>query len=466
MKSFSNILESRNKEEGLLKDEMDRYIKAMNPKLPKRVQACLYVLNKYPQISTKEDVLAIRDGQLRLFDRAGVLPEDLKDLQKMLRALGNDIKLLPHFLNEHQRQALEQNRLSTEDITLDITTKAGREKTAKQYMPLIMKIARQLENKCSLSFEDLVSAGAEGLTKAMNSYKTSEEMEVDGKKGTQTFGQYAAWQIRYAMMNEISSSSAVGQSYYMKQKNGSAEVSSIDATYGNDEDGDPIKIDRLIDLSELQPDPDYEDFDKKRKDIDRAFLKKLESKFSARDCDIFCRYMGICAYDDKSQEGKAIARSYMISGAAVSQKITAMVKWIKSDKESLRILRQLLQRDVTEGLAKVFDAGKEVIIETLLSNDRYILLESLDRWPSKSKYQDAVDKATNPLSVDDALFIFDCLRTEKGFLEKNYKKYKPAIIAFLNNLYPAESFRRADDDEIIERMNELIDYSKEYKIRW
>ena len=80
MISFSNILESRNKEEGLLKDEMDRYIKAMNPKLPKRVQACLYVLNKYPQISTKEDVLAIRDGQLRLFDSVGVLPEDLKVL--------------------------------------------------------------------------------------------------------------------------------------------------------------------------------------------------------------------------------------------------------------------------------------------------------------------------------------------------------------------------------------------------
>lgn len=470
MKSLSNIFESKSQGEPLLKDEMDRYIKAMDPKLKerKKVQACLYLLSKYPQIATKEDVLAVRDGQFRVFDKAGVLPNDLKDLQKMLRNLGDDIKILPHFLNAHQRQALEANELNIEDITLDITTKAGREKTAKQYTSLVMKIAKQFLGHCSLDFKELVSAGFEGLTIAMNEYKTSEEVELEtGQKGTQSFTQFAAWQIRYAILDEINENGqTIKQSDYMRRTHGALERSSIDATYGKDEDGDDIKIDRLAFLADDPAKFDIKSLSKQAVEATTKLRKVLDAKFSARDVDIFCRVMGMNEYRGKSQEAKAVASQYMISPAAVSQKISTIIKYIKSNKEYLEMLRGIIPESICDKIVGVMDQGKEVILETLISSDLYVLYESLDRWPNKKIYQNSVDHATDELSVDDALFIFNCLRNGREYFEKNYKKNKPVVIAFLNNLYPAENFKRSSDDDIQERMFELINYSIEYNIKW
>ena len=462
MNVISNIITEASRSEEFLQKEINRYLKAMGTKLPKRVQAALYIINKYPSIQTKEDIEDIRDGSLKIYSRLEILPDDLKELQKILKSLGKDIKLLPHFLNAHQRQALEQNKLSAEDITLDIESKQGRENTARKYMPLVLKIAGQFDGQTSMSKDDLIACGLEGLVNAMNSYKTSEELELEkGKTSTQTFGQYAAYQIRFAILNAINEyGSLVGQSDYLRRKEGGTQVSSVDATYGQDEEGDEIKIDRLLNLSE---EPDYD----LKKETEKRWVevfKKLEKRFSARDCNIFYRAFGVNGFE--KEEGKTIARSLNVSGPAVSQTIKKIIDFLKQSKDTIEVLRELFSIYECNLLSKLITLDKEMIQESLLKDDIYVIIETLERWKSGAALQTAINKSTDFMSVDDALFIYKCLDQDINFLESNLKKNKKVIITFLNNLYPAESFNRKSEGELLDYMKEIIDCGKNFKIKW
>jgi len=460
MKNLSNIL-TEDRGEEFLQKEITRYITAMSGKLPRKVQAALYIINKYPSIQTKEDVLAIRDGHMKVYAKLGILPDDLKDLQKMLKSIGNDIKLLPHFLNDYQRQALEQNKLGVQDVTLDLETKQGREHVAKTYAPLVIKIAGQLANKSNLDKSELISAGLEGLTLAMDDYKSNEDMEAEGKTGTQTFGQYAAYRIRFAMLDEINNNSrTVAQSDYMRNKDGELGISSIDGKYGKDEDGDDIKIDRIMQLSE---EPDW-NLTRKEEQQWQDVFKNLEKKFSARDCNIFYRSFGINGFD--KEEGKAIAKSCNVSAPFISQTIKKIVNFLRQDEESLEVLREILHVYESNLIATLIGKDKVAVFESLISDDLYIMAESIEKWANPKTFQQAISKATDLFSVEEALFIYDCIRRGLPYLEPNFKRNKRLIIAFLDTLYPAESFKRKTDNELMEYMSDLILYNEKHKLTW
>ena len=50
MNTLSSIITEATSSEEFLQKEINRYVKAMGTKLPKRVQAALYIINKYPSI--------------------------------------------------------------------------------------------------------------------------------------------------------------------------------------------------------------------------------------------------------------------------------------------------------------------------------------------------------------------------------------------------------------------------------
>lgn len=451
MKRLSIVLEA-NQSTPLLQDEIDRYVNAMSNKLPKQVKLVMSILNKYKIFNNKEDILSVRDGSLKKYERLGILPDDLKDLQKMLKMLGNNIKMLPQFLTDHQRQALEHNKLSLRDVTYDLVSKKGREETAKQHMPLINKIVNQFVGQSALSRSDLLSAGMEGFVDAMNDYKTEEEMEADGKKSTQTFAQYAAYRVRFHIINTINNQgSTVYQSNWYKNRDGRLSSRSIDRS-----DDDNNMIDRILQLSE-EPDYDLSSNEEKKW---KVVFNKLEQKFSQKACNIFYRSFGVNGFE--KEKGTQIAKSLNTSSANITIFLKRMIDFLKKDQESLSVLREILNLYESKLLIDLIDSKN--ILEGLLQDDLYIIIEGMIGWRSDKEFKNSIKRATELLNADFVIKLYNSIESgfDNIFIERNITD----IVKFLENLYPTESFKKADTEIIVNKLNELHIFYKNSNISW
>ncbi len=456
MKSISLF---EQKGEVLLQDEINRYIKAMSPKVDKRVQAVLYILDKHPNINTKEDILAIRDGKFNILKKLDMLPDDLRDLQRLLKKLDRDIMLLPQFLTAQQRQALELNKLDVTDITLDLESERGRQAVAKQFTPLVIRMANQFVGKCGLDKSELISSGMLGLTLAMNQYKNPEEIRKAGGESSMTFASYAEYCIRNQILQDITElDGVVKQSYYAKKKEGVAQINSIDHSETDDEE--VISIDRMIELSE---EPDYEPTRNEEKEWQKVF-KKLESKFSSRDCDVFYRVFGLNGR--KMEKTTEVARSLNTYISNIVRITQNMLAFLKKDSETREFLEGILSIYTESLVSGLYNQPREVIVESLIKDNMYVLLEEINQWSNATQFKNAVNHATDILNIEDAKFIYECIDKGFDFVDAHLRKMKPVIIAFLSNLYPTTSFKRKSDIDILDYMQDLSNTSKNYKIKW
>lgn len=185
-----------------------------------------------------------------------------------------------------------------------------RDKLAIQYTPLVYKVARSFFGKTPMTDEDIIGSAYEGLVQAMNKYK----------EGTsQSFKQYAAYQIRYAILNHINQEGYIVKfSAYNQNKakekglaTNAAICQSLSTTY--DEDGNedidykkmPVLVDDGADIID---------------EIDRGIvvsniIRDIHKEFSERDCDIFMKVNGIDCDREKSTD---VANEYNLSITSIS----------------------------------------------------------------------------------------------------------------------------------------------------
>lgn len=201
-----------------------------------------------------------------------------------------------------------------------------REAFARQYTPLVYKIANQNRDKTPLAYEDVLGFGFEGLTDAMNTYK---------ENSGQTFLQYAAWRIYYFIMNGTNREGHIVQFSDYQQKKARAEGRS---TYiyqpivsKVDENGD-----EHWNIPEPAVDPNKPDVSKALEDI-RCFVK---SHFTKRDADIFFQTFGLGVKDDVPRV--QIAKQYKVSSAAITYVNQRIIKAIKEDDALREELEDLL----------------------------------------------------------------------------------------------------------------------------
>lgn len=166
----------------------------------------------------------------------------------------------------------------------------AREKLILHNLRLVSHIVRKYYST-SPSQEDLVSIGAIGLVKAVDSFKVSN--------GTR-FATYAAKCIQ----NEI-------LMYFRSQKKLSGEVS-INDTIDVDRDGNPLTYMDVISVEEDLG----EDIDRKDR-IARA-LKYLNTELSERERQIIVMRYGLCGLE-RSYTQREIARELNISRSYVSR---------------------------------------------------------------------------------------------------------------------------------------------------
>lgn len=457
MHSFSQYITEFHKKldsQTLTGAEISDYIKVISKTVSKEIQNLLFLTQKYSLFSTDqiEDIRSLNKSGLK--DASKKLGIDIKDLEVIYDILSkmkdNELRVLPQYQKPIERDAILQKKLRVSDLTIDLVTDKGKRDVIKMYTPLIYKIVNQFVGKSKLTRAELISAAMTGFNDAINKWDPTAE------KAT-SFKTFAGYSVRQQILNDINEYGHTfsGTSWYAAEKAKKGEVkldaSSIDSFMNDDGDWNN---DHLAALG--QEDRDKDD----SKEWEKVF-SKLESKFKVRDMDIFYRYFGLNGR--KKEKSKDIAKSYgMSEGNIRNSVINKILAYLRTDKELLGILQDI-QDIYNEGLMiEMIHMDREQILESLLNDDTFILLEEINRWARKDIFEKSLSNALSFFVEKDADTIIELLSGDFNDIDDSYKKNKRIIITFLSNMYPTETFVKKSDVAIIDRMRELQDIYKRF----
>ena len=443
-------------------EEINDYLNKVGKKIPKQVADIVYLTAKYA-LTTQQSIDDIRDANKSQLDKLAfkhnIPTSEIEDLWKSLKDLKTNLRLLPQYQTSSERSAFMAGKLIMSDITIDLETSAGRNDCAKMYKSLVLKIVNSFVGKCPLDKPELMSAGMLGFTYAMNTWrKPAKNNPEDAENKTVPFKTYAGYCVRNQILQDINNLGYVvktNQMAIIKHGSSAFQAQSLDS-FGINAD-DEFKQDRLAILGmEDQKEIDAKSEDELMKDL----YKFIDEKFKQRDIDIFYRYFGFNGY--KKEKGKDIAKTFGITSSAV----TGIVKWIlselKKDKKAMEILVNL-QNIYNESLMlDVMNLDRDMMIEAILSDDTFILLEELTKWSNKNVYINTVKDTLNTLETNEVKEIEKILKGEFDYLDKVFKSNKKIIIKFLSGMYPTESFAKKTDVSLLEYMDELSNLYKMY----
>ena len=207
--------------------------------------------------------------------------------------------------------------------SIDFSNPAVREQIARQYQPLVYKIARQQFGKTALCPDDVIGFAEMGLVDAMNTYRSD--------KG-QTFKQYLGYRILYFIQNNSNEYGHIVKfSAYMQNKAREAGQStwirkSIDMYVGDDGH----------EYSNI-PIPSYEESLVNEESVFNNLFSTIERKFNARDCNIFYRVYGLNGFEQT--KGTELAKEYNCSGTNITLITKKIIKYIRTQKELLEELK-------------------------------------------------------------------------------------------------------------------------------
>lgn len=435
-------------------EEINEYLNKVGKKIPQPVADIVYLTAKYKLLDQKS-IDDIRDANKSQIDKLAFKYDiplaEMEDLWKNLKELKTNIRLLPQYQTTSERDAFKEGKLRMTDITIDLETSAGRNAVAKMYTPLINKIVNDFIGKSSLGRAELMSAGMLGFTDAMNDWRKKD----DGK--TVPFKTYASYRVRQQILNDINQlSHSMGSNQHAVKTRGSAlDAISIDG-FERNEDGE-ISPDKLAFLG--VEDADH-NLTKSEDVLLNELFKFIESKFKQRDVDVFYRYSGLNGY--KKEQYKDISRLVGISQSNVRRIVLDILNAIKKNPDMMEILRDLQSKFNESLMLELMYMDKEMVIETLMNDDLFLMLEELNRWNNKNVFVNALDRTFGVLNTNEKTVITALLKGDFNNLDNNYKKEKTVITKFLNNMYPTENFTRKTDVAILDTMLELGDWYKKY----
>ena len=215
-----------------------------------------------------------------------------------------------------------------------MTNAADRNAMVKKYMPLVYKIAGQLHKGMGYDMDECVSAGLEGVIYAMDTYK-------DDKK--QTFTQYAAYMIRFSIMNDFNRNGRTIRVSWDQQKKAAAKgedinlCQSIDHSVRDDEDGTTVWE------RKLEGDGENEillSMAPKEEELWEDIWKDIREMFNERDRKIFFMTFGVGG--EKEITGKDMAKEMGISPAAITQSRNKIIRKIRKNKDLMEKLVEVM----------------------------------------------------------------------------------------------------------------------------
>ena len=453
MRKFSAILESQGTV--ALQQEITNFLNKLKKKIPQKVQSAIAITQRL-NLTTSEELDAIKDARKTELKKLALkmeLPlEDITILRELLNELRNDIKLMPQYMTNVEREALIKGKMSIADATMDFDSRVGRNVIAKMYMPLAIKIAGefvQRNGSPKLNKQDYLGACLEALSEGINNYRD----EIKDKGLTMTFGAYIKKKMNWACLELANKHGSDFSGTYSKAFTDARDAGNTSDFFADSIDnygpsnGDDIQHDRIAALGV------HQDHKPKQDEALELLFNGIEKKFSQRDCDIFYRYFGI--NDRDKEKGGDIAKRYGVSNGVVTQTVTKIIKYIKNDKkmeDTLEILRDMFTESLLYDLRMM---KASMITEALESDDVYILFEELFRFKSKNAFIKAFKNASKVSDISDILVDFKTI-------DAALKLRKKDIVAFLSALYPSENISTKSDVEILEMLQDILKLYKKH----
>jgi RNA polymerase sigma factor (sigma-70 family) len=465
MKNFTNFTNivaineaaKRINNEVLSPEDITSYLDAVKKNIPEQVVDTIYLTAKYG-LTTQKDIDDIRNANKSQLNKLAfkykISEGEIEDLWDALKSIKSNLRLLPQYQTVSERNAFMNGKLLMSDITIDLDSSAGRNACAKQYMPMVHKIVNTYIGQSRLSKPELMSAALQGFADAMNDWRKN------GDDSAVPFKTYAAYRVKQQILNDINTHSySVKTNWYGVKKMGSTMLNAISLDGSpRDEDGE-FKQDRLKFLGN---DPNYNLTPSEEHNWEELY-KIIENTFKQRDIDIFYRYFGLKGY--AKEKAKDIAKSLGISPSLVTSIVKdGILKKLKNNSKAMEILKDI-QSSYNESLMfDIMNLDKEMMVETILSDDMFILLEELTRWSNRDIYINTIEGALSEFDTKEQKIIKDILFNDFENLDKSFKVNKKLIIKFLSLVNPTESFNRKTDVALLERMFELCElYKKHFK---
>ena len=393
--SFTNIVAineaaKRITNEVLSPEDITTYLDAVKKSIPEQVADTIYLTAKYRLTSQKDvdDVRNANKSQLnKLAFKHKMSEVEIEDLWDALKSLKSNLRLLPQYQTASERSAFMNGKLLMSDITIDLDSSSGRNACAKQYMPMVHKIVNTYVGQSRLSKPELMSAALQGFADAMNDWRKN------GDDSAVPFKTYAAYRVKQQILNDINTHSySVKTNWYGVKKMGSSMLNALSLDgMPKDEDGE-FKQDRLKFLGN---DPNYNLTPAEQDNWDELF-KIIENTFKQRDIDIFYRYFGLKGHN--KEKGKDIAKSLGISPQLVVNVVKEVVlKTLKKNPKAMEILTDLCTSYNESLMVDLLHLDKGMMVETILSDDMFIMLEELTRWSNKEVYINTIDGVLDTL---------------------------------------------------------------------
>ena len=328
------------------------------------------------------------DNALEYFYSQG-LPkkEDLKELYQAITRIDRKNRLLeiPVFQTKEQFENIIQKKISPDEIIMDLSSEAGRNKIAKQYEPLVHKIIRQWFNKSSLGYDDLISIAYLGLTWAMNTFGKRKvrdengkwvnvEREANDKTASYTFTQYAAYCINNSIKEQIQNHShivrvpASQQSKERKEKGHNRKHYSVsgDVGIGKNDNGNVRTLFDILDNGENgHQSINNDDLNK----LWKLVYAKLNDSFKKRDIEIFYSLFGLNGYE--KLKGKDLAKKYDIGTTTITAIKTKIINFIKNDKNLWLAFNEILSI-VGESMSDKYNIEDQYLEEHYLFNSNNV----------------------------------------------------------------------------------------------
>ena len=454
MNNFTDLVVEARKNfdsQTLLSAEITSFLNKVNKVIPSIVKDAIHLTQKYNLLDKQslEEIKNASKGALKnLSKKYDISQESIEDIWKMLKELKNNIKLLPQYMNQQEREMLEMGKLSMSDLTIDLTSAQGRNAAAKVYMPLVYKIIGQFIGRSNLTKPELMSSALLALTNAMNDWDQSTGVP---------FKTYAGTRIRQQILNDINElgHALSGGSWYTAAKGYDIDAVSLDHLLGSDDD--EMQQDHLAALGTT--DDEYSEIDDKKMS---PLYDLLEKNFSTRDMDIFYRYFALKG--NKKEKSKDIAKSYgMSEGNIKNSIINKIIKFLRTNKQAMNILGGIRESYNISLMVSMVGMDKATIIETLVSDDIFILLEELNQWNDKALFKTTIELALSRIPKDGAKYILEVFQKGFEYLDSTFKKNKNLIILFLNEVYPTEQMSKKTDVALLEYMTDLHDAYQKHK---
>jgi DNA-directed RNA polymerase specialized sigma subunit len=436
-------------------DDINNYLDSVKKRIPEQVSNTIYLTAKYNLVTQKDidDIKNANKGQLnKLAFKYNISIKEMEDLWECIKSLKTNIRLLPQYQTSSEFSAFISGKIDMTDITIDLDTSAGRNACAKQYMGMVHKIVNTYVGRSKLGKPELMSAALQGFTDAMNDWRKN------GDESAVPFKTYAAYRVKQQILNDINEYSySMKTNWYAVKKMGSSLLNAVSIDgMAKTEDGE-FKQDHLKALGTTH---NYDLTASERHSWNELY-ELLGANLKQRDLDIFYRFFGLNGY--QREKSKDIAKSLGISQSLITSIIKDIItKKLKNNPKAMEILHDLLDSYNESLMFDIMNFDKSMIIETILADDMFMMLEELTKWSNKDIYINTLNNVIDSIDQKESKIIIDILSKDFDYLDKNFKANKKVIIKFLGLMNPTETFARKSDVALLEYMDELSTLYKKY----